>query len=86
VGALWFVSRIPIRQEIAVHSVILPPLLRWALAAIGGAAITHWALREMRRVNEELDRVKAAPATDQAAQQQLPTLRRDPISGEWRLM
>ena len=65
---------------------MIPPLVRWALAAIGGAAMAHWAMREMRRVNEELDRVKAAPAADQAARQQLPTLKRDPVTGEWRLM
>jgi hypothetical protein len=69
-----------------VPSVILPPLLRWALAAIGGAAMAHWALREMRRVNEELDRVKAAPPMDPTARQQLPTLKRDPVTGEWRLV
>ena len=64
---------------------IVPPLVKWALAAIGGAAVMHWAVREIRRVNAELDRVKAAPAMDRAARQQLPTLRRDPVTGEWRV-
>ena len=41
--------------------------------------------KEIRRVNEELDRVKAQPAMDAAARQSLPTLRRDPATGEWRV-
>jgi hypothetical protein len=65
---------------------MIPPLVKWAIATVGGAAIVHWALREIRRVNEELDRVRSAPAMDQAARQQLPTLKRDPVTGEWRPM
>ena len=64
---------------------VIPPLVKWALAAFGGAAVVHWAVREIRRVNEELERVKAQPAMDAAARQSLPTLRRDPATGEWRL-
>jgi hypothetical protein len=62
---------------------VIPPLVKWALAAVGGAAAVHWAVREFRRVNEELDRVRAAPAKD-GGHRQLPTLRRDPVTGEWR--
>jgi hypothetical protein len=63
---------------------IVPPLVKWALAALGGAAVIHWAVREIRRVNAELDRVTPAPAVDPAMRQSLPTLRRDPATGEWR--
>ena len=45
---------------------VIPPLVKWALAAFGGAAVVHWVVQEIRRVNAELDRVKAAPATDPA--------------------
>jgi hypothetical protein len=65
---------------------LIPPLVKWALAAIGGAAMTHWALREIRRVNDELDRVRAAPPSGPTARRQLPTLKRDSVTGEWRLM
>jgi hypothetical protein len=41
----------------------------------------HWVVKEVQRINEELDRLKAAPVAREA----LPTLRRDPQSGEWRL-
>ena len=64
---------------------IVPPLVKWALAALGGAAVVHWAVREIRRVNEEIDRVKAAPAMDAATRRNLPTLKRDPVTGEWRV-
>jgi hypothetical protein len=64
---------------------IIPPLVKWALAACGGAAAVHWVVREIRRVNEEIDRVKAMPAMDPATRNSLPTLRRDPASGEWRI-
>ena len=64
--------------------VMLPPLMKWALATVGGAAVVHWAVREIRRVNAELDRVRAEPAMD-AARRDLPTLRRDPATGEWRV-
>jgi hypothetical protein len=65
---------------------VVPPLLKWALAAVGGAAAFRWALKEIRRLNAELDRVKAEPATDAAARGTLPTLRRDPATGEWRVV
>jgi hypothetical protein len=65
---------------------VISPLVKWALAACGGAAAIHWAMREIRRVNEELERVKAQPAMDLAARKRLPTLRRDPATGEWRVV
>jgi hypothetical protein len=65
---------------------VIPPLVKWALAALGGAAAVRWAVREIRRVNAEIDRVKAAPAMDAATRKSLPTLRRDPVTGEWRVI
>ena len=64
---------------------VIPPLVKWAAVALGGAAVTRWVVKEVRRINEELDRVRAAPATDSGAHKRLPTLRRDPKTGEWRL-
>jgi hypothetical protein len=66
--------------------VLVSPLVRIAIAAFGGAAAIHWVVKEVRRINEELDRVKAASAVDPAERQALPTLRRDPRTGDWRLM
>jgi hypothetical protein len=64
---------------------IVPPLIKWVLAAVGGAATVHWVVKEIRRVNAELDRVRASPTMDAVTRGRLPTLRRDPASGEWRL-
>jgi hypothetical protein len=65
---------------------VIPPLVKFALGAFGAGAIVAWAAREMRRINAELERVKAAPVEDPAARRALPTLRRDPRTGEWRVM
>jgi len=45
----------------------------------------HWMVKEVRRINEELDRVRAPSGEQQLARERLPTLRRDPRTGEWRL-
>jgi hypothetical protein len=73
------------RQEMVMPFVI-PPLVKIALAAFGGVAAAYWTVREMRRVNEELERVKAQPAMDDATRRSLPTLRRDAQTGEWRVV
>jgi hypothetical protein len=65
---------------------VIPPLLKWAVATLGGAALATWAVKEIRRINEELERARAQPAMDAAARRRLPTLRRDPVTGEWRVV
>jgi hypothetical protein len=64
--------------------ILLSPLLKWSLAALGGAMVVHWVVKEARRINEELDNAKRVrvPIADQ---ENRPTLRRDPRSGEYRL-
>jgi hypothetical protein len=64
----------------------IPAIVKVALGALGAAAIVYWAVKEMRRINAELDRVRAASAAEPVAGEALPTLRRDPKSGEWRVM
>jgi hypothetical protein len=63
---------------------VITPLVKWTFAALGGAAIVHWMVKEVRRINEELDRVRA-PTGETLARERLPTLRRDPRTGDWRL-
>jgi hypothetical protein len=65
-------------------SFLLPPLLKWSLAALGGAVIVHWAVKEARRINEELDQARRVKARITDAENR-PTLRRDPATGEYRL-
>ncbi len=60
---------------------VIPPLVKWTLGALGAAAVVHWVVREVRRVNEELDQAKAVRIADREVRQ---TLRRDPLTGEYR--
>jgi hypothetical protein len=41
-------------------------------------------VKEVRRINAELDRVKSG--SDPAVRGSFPTLRRDPRTGEWRVV
>jgi hypothetical protein len=66
--------------------IAIPAAVNLVLGTIGAAAVVHWVVKEVRRINEELDRLKAAPVIEPVAREALPTLRRDPHSGEWRLM
>ncbi|HET7848232.1 MAG TPA: hypothetical protein VFL51_04120 [Pseudolabrys sp.] len=60
---------------------ILSPLIKWTLVTVGGAMVVHWVVKEVRRINEELDRAKRVPI----AETNRRTLRRDPVTGEYRL-
>ena len=60
---------------------LVSPLVRLALGALAGGAVIRWVTKEVRRINEELER--NAAAVDRGS---LPTLRRDPRTGEFRLM
>ncbi len=66
--------------------IVIPQLVRFTLGALGAAAVVHWVVKEMRRINQDLDRAETAEAIDPAAREELPTLRRDPRTGDWRLM
>jgi hypothetical protein len=63
---------------------VVPPLVKLALGAAGAAALVHWTVKEARRFRAELDRVKARSVDP--LREALPTLRRDPATGEWRVM
>ena len=63
--------------------IFLSPLVKWSFVALGGAMAVHWVVKEVRRVNEELEaRRMRVRVTDQ---ERRPTLRLDPRSGEYRL-
>ena len=38
---------------------LMTPLVKWTFVALGGAVVIHWAVKEFRRVNEELDARRA---------------------------
>lgn len=54
----------------------MPPVIVWAIGVVGAAYVVKIAKKEWRRVNDELDRVKAQ-AVHEPNRATLPTLRRD---------
>jgi hypothetical protein len=66
--------------------ILIPQLVRFALGAAGAAAAVHWLVKEARRINRNLDPVQDASVSDQSMRRTLPTLRRDPRTGDWRVM
>jgi hypothetical protein len=63
--------------------ILMSPLVKWTLAGLGGAMVVQWVVKEVRRINEELDARRAALRIRD--QERRPTLRRDPLTGEYRL-
>jgi len=65
-------------------SFLLSPLVKWSFVALGGAMVVHWVVKEAQRINEELEQAKRVKARI-SDQENRPTLRRDPRTGEYRL-
>ena len=61
----------------------MPPVLALAFGLIGGAVLLRWCIKEVQRANADLDAVRGNPA-DPVDRETLPTLKRDPQSGEYR--
>jgi hypothetical protein len=59
-----------------------PPVIAATLAAIGAVVLSKMLAREWQRVNAELDARERATAAVRV--KDLPTLRRDPVTGEYR--
>jgi hypothetical protein len=60
----------------------IPPLLGWALGALGATVAAKVLVRQWRRVNDELH--PSEPLTEAPVREKIPTLRRDPKSGVYR--
>jgi hypothetical protein len=65
---------------------VFSPLAKIVFGVLGSAALVGWVIKEMQHLSEELERVQEAATVDPAARQELPTLRRDPRTGDWRLI
>ena len=61
----------------------MPPLIAFA-GALGGLAVVRWAYRTVPRVNRELEEARLARVTEAAKSNEIPTLRRDPVTGAYR--
>jgi hypothetical protein len=60
------------------------PAMVVTLGMVGAAALLRWCVREVVRVNSHLDTVRAQAAAEPFDRKSLPTLRRDPRTGEYR--
>lgn len=62
----------------------MPPVFALALGLMGTAVLVRWCVREVQRVNAELDEVRAEPVAEPADRERLPKLKQDPKTGEYR--
>ncbi|MDR3421304.1 MAG: hypothetical protein P4L80_08720 [Xanthobacteraceae bacterium] len=62
----------------------MPPVFAFALAVMGTAVLVRWCVREVQRVNAELDEVRERATVEPVNCEALPTLKRDPVTGEYR--
>jgi hypothetical protein len=71
-------------MEVVMPPFLFGPAVKIVLGALGAAAATRWAAREVRRINDDLDRVRQANEAS-TTHDDRPTLRRDPQTGDWRV-
>ncbi len=62
----------------------MPPLIVFALGVIGAAMLVRWCVKEVHRVNAELDDVRAKATVEPLDRNSLPKLKPDPKTGEYR--
>jgi hypothetical protein len=60
----------------------MPPLILWALGAIGAAVAGRWVYREAQRVNTVLHPEEEPQPVDERGA--MPKLERDPNTGVYR--
>jgi hypothetical protein len=62
----------------------MPPLIIFALGAMGATVLVRWCMKEVQRVNSELDEVRAQAPAEPLDRNSLPKLKPDPKTGEYR--
>ncbi len=60
------------------------PVLVLTVGMVGAAALVRWCVREVQRVNAELDRARGRSPVEPVDRNKLPKLKRDPKTGEYR--
>ena len=58
----------------------MPALIAFA-GVLGGLAVVRWAYKTAQRVNEELEEARMARMAESMRTSEIPTLRRDPVTG-----
>jgi hypothetical protein len=62
----------------------MPPLIIFALGVMGAAVVVRWCAKEVRRVNSELDEMRANAPVEPLDRDAMPQLKPDPKTGEYR--
>jgi hypothetical protein len=62
----------------------MPPLFIFALGVVGAGVLVRWCIKEVSRVNSELDEVRARAAAEPLDRDAMPKLKPDPKTGEYR--
>jgi hypothetical protein len=62
--------------------IAISPLI--VVGAVAAVAMVRLAVREFHRINAELDALRTPPAAEPVDRSRLPTLRRDPLTGDYR--
>ena len=60
----------------------MPPFVAFA-GVLGGLAVVRWAYKTAVRINKELEEARLARVAE-AQTADIPTLRRDPVTGAYR--
>jgi hypothetical protein len=61
----------------------MPALIAFA-GVLGGLAVVRWAYKTAQRVNQELEEARLARMAEAMRTSEIPTLRRDPVTGAYR--
>jgi len=61
----------------------MPPFIAFA-GVLGGLAVVRWAYKTAQRINQELEDARLARVAEAARSGEIPTLRRDPLTGTYR--
>jgi len=61
----------------------MPPFVAFA-GVLGGLAMVRWAYKTAVRINQELEEMRLSRVAEAARTGEIPTLRRDPVTGAYR--
>jgi len=61
----------------------MPPFFAFA-GVLGGLAAVRWAYKTAQRINHELEEARLSRMAEAASVGDIPTLRRDPVTGAYR--
>jgi hypothetical protein len=75
-----FRKPVPTFRDHAHEDRTMPPVIVWAIGAIGAAVAGRWLFKEARRVNAELHPDERAPVNEV----EMGNLERDPKTGVYR--